>query len=76
MKKKLLAVVCVLIAAVLCFPVPIQQKDGGTVEYKAILYSVQDVHRLNPDMDSEEEFIEGTIIEVLGVEIFNNVDKD
>ena len=73
MNKQLLAVAAVLLAAVLLFPIPLQKKDGGTVEYKALLYSVQDVHRLNPDPQGTE-FIEGTIIEILGIEIFNNVD--
>ena len=73
MKKRLLKAAIVLVAAILLFPMPLQKKDGGTVEYKALLYSVQDVHRLNPDPQGEE-FIEGTIIEILGIEIFNNVD--
>lgn len=74
MKRRLLADTAVLIAAMLLFPFPLRKKDGGTVEYKAILYSVQDVHRLNPDRNAKEEFIEGTIIEIFGVEVFNNVD--
>lgn len=74
MKSRLLAAVAVLIAAILLFPMPLHKKDGGTVEYKAVLYSVQDVHRINPDIHAKEEFIEGTIIEIFGVEIFNNVD--
>ena len=74
-KSRLLAVAAVLVAAVLLFPVPLRYKDGGTVEYKAILYSVQDVHRLNPDINAPEEFIEGTIVEIFGIEIFNNVEE-
>ena len=73
MKKRLLKAAAVLVAAIVLFPMPIHYKDGGTVEYKACLYSVQDVHRLNPDPQGTE-FIEGTIIEILGIEIFNNVD--
>lgn len=73
MKERLLKAAAVLVAAILFFPMPLQKKDGGTVEYKALLYSVQNVHRLNPDPQGEE-FIEGTIIEIFGIEIFNNVD--
>ena len=73
MKKRLLTAAIVLVAAILLFPMPLHYKDGGTVEYKSILYSVQDVHRLNPDPQGEE-FIEGTIIEIFGIEIFNNVE--
>lgn len=74
MKKKLIVIICVIVALVLLVPIPMRLKDGGTVEYNAILYSVKDVHSLNPDLDSQKAFIEGTIVEVLGIEIFNNVE--
>ena len=46
-------------------------KDGGTVKYQAILYSVSDVHRLAPSNASGYE--EGLVIEILGMQVFNNV---
>ena len=45
-------------------------KDGGSVKYSALLYSVTDVHRMSSAMEGYEE---GTIIEVLGLEVYNNV---
>ena len=72
MKKKIIVGLCVLLLAVLLFPVTYHLRDGGTVEYKAVLYSVQKVHRLCP-VDSEQDYFEGTIIEILGLEVFNNV---
>ncbi|MBR6801343.1 MAG: hypothetical protein IKM61_06300 [Eubacteriaceae bacterium] len=75
MKRKLTTIICVILAFILLFPVRLQYKDGGTVEYKALLYSIYDVHRINPDMESEEMFIEGLIIEILGVKIFDNTGK-
>lgn len=48
-------------------------KDGGTVEYRAILYSVWDVHRLA--LDEKTGYEEGLIVEILGIEVFNNVDR-
>ena len=68
---KLWKVLIVLAALVLLIPIPIHQKDGGTVEYKAALYSVYDVHRL--PIDEGKPFLEGTIIEIFGIEVFNNV---
>ena len=65
MKKRLVGI-CVVLALVLLMPVPLRLKDGGSVEYRALLYTVTDAHRL-PDQ-------EGTIIEILGVEVFNNVE--
>ena len=75
MKRELTTIICVILAFILLFPVRLQYKDGGTVEYKALLYSIYDVHRINPDMESEEMFIEGLIIEILGVKIFDNTGK-
>lgn len=74
MKKKFIVGLCILSVTILLFPIPQRLKDGGTVEYNAILYSVKDVHRLNPDQKSEQAYIEGTVIEILGVEVFNNVE--
>ena len=45
-------------------------KDGGSVKYSALLYSVTDVHRINSVTSGYED---GTIIEILGFEVYNNV---
>lgn len=77
MKKK--KVYIVIIVAILClillFPIPMHLKDGGTVEYKALLYKVTNVHSLASmeDMVNGKEYNEGTIIEILGFEIYNSV---
>ena len=75
MKKKAIIIVCVLLAIVLLFPIPLRLRDGGTVQYKAILYTVSDVHSLATveDQEAGKEFNEGIIIEILGFEIVNNV---
>ena len=48
MKKKIIIAIAIIIAVVLLFPIPMRLKDGGTVKYQAILYSISDVHRLAP----------------------------
>ena len=75
MKKKVIIGLCALIAVILLFPVRLQKKDGGTVEYKALLYKVSDVHSLTTleEYENGKEFNEGIIIEILGIEVFNNV---
>ncbi|MBR5592989.1 MAG: hypothetical protein IKW46_02835 [Bacteroidaceae bacterium] len=75
MKKKAIIIVCVLLAIVLLFPIPMRLRDGGTIQYKAILYTVSDVHSLAAveDQEAGKEFNEGIIIEILGFEIVNNV---
>ena len=75
MKKKLIIGICILLIAVLLIPIPMRLKDGGTVRYTAILYTIEDVHRLNPDVNSDQEYLEGTIIKILGMEVFNNTNE-
>lgn len=75
MRKKLIIVICVLIAVILLYPIKYQLKDGGTVVYEAILYTVSDVHSV-ADLEEYEKgklFNEGIIVEILGIEVFNNV---
>lgn len=73
MKKILIITVCIVLAAVLLFPIPMYMEDGGTVEYIAILYSAAEVHQLNQDEETDAPYQEGTIIKILGFEVFNNV---
>ena len=76
MKKKLIIGFCTLLIAVLLIPIPMRLKDGGTVRYTAILYTIENVHRLNPDVNSDQEYLEGTIIKILGMEVFNNTNAN
>ena len=46
MKKRDVAIVCILLVIILLIPIPLRLKDGGTVVYKALAYSVSRVHRL------------------------------
>ena len=71
MKNKTLVVLIIVILFILLIPIPMYLNDGGTVEYKAILYKISNVHRLTGDL--EKEYEDGTIIEILGFEVFNNV---
>lgn len=78
MKKKLIIGVIGIILLILLFPVRNQLKDGGTVEYKAILYKVSKVKRLisKEEMENEgkiKEYDQGIVIELFGFEVYNNV---
>lgn len=73
MKKKIVIAVCVIAALILLTPIPMRLKDGGTVEYNAILYQVHDVHRINPDINAREPYIEGIIVKILGMTVYDNV---
>ena len=73
MKKKLkYRCVIFLSLLILLFPIKLQYKDGGSIEYRAILYRVIKVHRI--DSQQEGNYIEGIVVKVLGFEIYNNIE--
>lgn len=72
MKKAVVIIIFAVVMAILLIPVPLHLKDGGTVIYQALLYSVSDVHSLDPD--EPDGYSDGTIIKILGFEVFNNVE--
>lgn len=72
-KKIIILGLFALLTIILLFPIPLHLKDGGTVVYKAVLYSVHKVHSMDL-VDSELVYLEGTIVEILGFEVFNNVE--
>ena len=74
MKKKAMIGICVLLAIVLLVPIPMRLKDGGTVVYHAILYQVENVHRIDPEATSGDEYLEGMIVRILGMEVYNSVE--
>ena len=74
MKKKVMIGICVLPATVLLVPIPMRLKDGGTVVYHAVLYQVEDVHRLAAVDTAEDEYLEGMIVRILGMEVYNSVE--
>ena len=74
MKKKVMLGICVLLAIVLLVPIPMRLKDGGTVVYHAVLYQVEDVHRLGAVDTAEDEYLEGMIVRILGMEVYNSVE--
>ena len=74
MKKKILIAVIVIILLVLLIPIPMRLKDGGTIEYKALIYTISKVHRLNHN--SKSGYDNGLIIKIFGKEMYNNVSNN
>lgn len=72
MKKIIAITICVLLAIILLVPIPLRLKDGGTVVYQAVLYRVEDIHRL--DHNSESGYIEGIVITIIGFEVYNSIE--
>ncbi len=78
MKKRIIISIILIVVLVLLFPIRSQLKDGGTVEYKSLLYKVSKVHSLTSieEMDKDgkvKPYDDGIIIEILGFELYNSV---
>ena len=69
MKKNVITAICILVVIVLLIPIPMRMKDGGTVKYQAVLYSVSDVHRLAPSTEKGAWY-------KIGIAMENPTDED
>lgn len=75
--KKIIIVTIILLVMLVLIPISSKMKDGGTTHYNAIFYDVYDMHRVTTPDDYNDaivgnEYIEGTIIKILGFEVYNN----
>ena len=73
-KKNIIIIVIIVVLVILLFPIPNRLKDGGTVEYKALLYTITDYKKIALE-GGKTEYLEGIKIEILGFEIFNSLEK-
>lgn len=76
MKKKIFIILCIIFTLLL-IPIPSKMKDGGTVHYNAIIYDIYDVHRITTPLEYNDaivgnEYIEGIVVKIFGIEVFNN----
>lgn len=71
MKKKAVIIALVLAAIILLFPVRIQYKDGGSVEYRSLTYSVTHYHRIS--LDNPQGFDTGWKIKVFGLTVRDDI---
>ena len=69
--KKIIVVLCILFLILLLIPYPGKVKDGGSIHYDAILYDVYVVHS-GPIDPEEMNYVEGVIIEIFGIQVYNN----
>lgn len=63
--------VIIIIVLILLIPLPMKLKDGGSVEYKALLYKVTKVYRLNEASITGYE--QGWQFEILGIKLYDTV---
>lgn len=71
-KLKYRKIIVILIIIILLFPIPMRLKDGGSIRFQSVLYSVTKINRLNEDIDSEN--IKGWEVEVLNMNVYSNIE--
>lgn len=71
MNKKGIIIAIIVLFIIMIIPIPMKLKDGGSVEYKAILYSVKKIHKLNNQSSTGYE--DGWDIKILGFQVYNVV---
>ncbi len=73
MKKKTILIIGVIVLLLILFcPIKINRlRDGGSIEYKTLLYDITKYHKLGV----EGNYIEGIKIKILGKEVFSNIKK-
>ncbi len=70
MKKRIKIILIILICAILLIPVPTWYKDGGTVKYTAITYSLTKQHSLS---SQGKGYNVGTRLKILFWTIYDDV---
>lgn len=73
MKKRTLVIIIILICAVLFVPIPVGYKDGGTVEYNAVMYTVRKEHSF---ADRAPGYNVGTRVRILFWTVYDDVRYD
>lgn len=74
MKKKVMLGIVIVVILLLLIPIPMRLKDGGSIEFRAVLYTITKYHKI--DLNSEKGYIDGIGIKILGKEIYNNTKRN
>jgi hypothetical protein len=67
LKKKVIRI-AIIITLILLIPIPLRFKDGGTVKYQAVLYSITDYHAPR----GTDGYDTGIVIKLLGITVYEN----
>ena len=65
MKKKNFIIVLIIIFILMLIPIPLKLKDGGSIEYRSLLYNITKIHRI--DHQSSTGYEDGWKIKILGI---------
>lgn len=74
MKNKIKVIIILVFLVLMLIPIPKDLNDGGSVEYRAILYKVTKVHELADS--SSDTYCYGWKVKILGITFYNKVAVD
>ena len=75
MKRKLITIILLIVAAILVVPIESHYKDGGTVRYNAVLWGVTKHHGITFDSDGNRGYNTGTTIRILCFDVYSDYPK-
>ena len=70
MKMKKIIIIVLIVFVLMLIPIPVRLKDGGSIEYKALLYKYTKIHRLSEISLSGYE--NGWELSILGIKVGGN----
>ncbi len=69
-KKSLIIIYVVVVVLVMLIPIPLHLNDGGSIEYRAILYKVTKYHKIS---SLTKGYDKGWKVEILGITLYDEV---
>lgn len=69
MKKKIIIISVIVMILLMLIPLPLKLKDGGSIEYRAVLYKITKIHSLSTE--SSTGYIDGWKVNILGFQVYN-----
>lgn len=70
-KKNICLIIAVFLVVLMLIPIPSKLKDGGSIEYNAILYKYTKIHRINEKSSTGYE--DGWELKILGIHVGGSI---
>ncbi len=73
MTKSIILFFAIIVLLLLLVPIPKKHKDGGSVDYNALLYQISVYHRL--DLECKDGYRDGLEIKILGKTVYQKIEE-
>ncbi|MDE5557062.1 MAG: hypothetical protein K2J32_05120 [Ruminococcus sp.] len=75
MKRKLKIIIPLVIALILLVPIKECYRDGGTVKYNSVLWSLTKHHEMTQDSTGNHGYNTGATVRILCFKVYSNYPK-